>query len=74
MLYEVITEEAAASILAQPPTVFTSPFVELLNKVYAQRLAATGIRLDQLAEALLGGGDPVDQVLALGREICAKKP
>lgn len=67
-------EESAADIVGQLPTVFSSPFVELVNKVYEQRLAATGIRLDQLAETLLNGGETVEQVLALGREIYAKKP
>jgi len=67
-------EEAAAKIVGQTPTVFTSPFVELLNRVYDQRLAATGQRLDQLAESLLGGGEPVERVLTLGRELYEKKP
>jgi len=67
-------EEAAANIVGRQPTTFNSPFVELLNRVYDQRLAATGIRLDQLAEELLAGGATVENVLAIGRELYVKKP
>jgi len=67
-------EETAGNIIGRQPTVFGSPFVDLLNRVYDRRLAATGVRLDQLAETLLGGGAPVEQVLSLGRELSAKKP
>jgi len=67
-------DEEAGRILGRKGTVFSSSFVELLNEVYARRLAGSGLRLDQLAEQVLTDGETGEQIMALGRELHGPRP